>query len=73
MIADCDFKEFESLLLFIELESKCSDVHLGALPICVEVGLEEHPCTNIERAPLYVKLLKDLDGSLVAVCSHDVL
>ncbi len=73
MIADCDFKEFESLLLFIELESKCSDVHFGALPICIENDLEELPCTNIEQAPLCVKVLKDLDGGCVGVGSHDVL
>jgi hypothetical protein len=72
-VADVYSEEFETFLLFVELETECRDVHFRAIPICMKFCLELFLDAYVKRTPSCVKMLEDLDGSCVAIGSSDVL
>ncbi len=60
-------------MLLVELHAECCEVRLAAVPIGIELFLEDFASLDVKWAPSSIKMLEDLDWCDVSVGSVDVL
>ena len=72
-VADDDSQTVKATLLLVELHAERCEVPLAAVPIGIELLLEDLVSLDVERAPSSIEMPEDLDWCGVAVGSVDVL
>ena len=72
-VADDDSQTVKATLLLVELHAERCEVRLAAVPIGIELLLEDLASLDVERAPSSIEMPEDLDWCGVAVGSVDVL